>query len=62
MGNKAYKYRIYPNAEQNMTFAKTFGCMPFIYNKMLGDKISYYNENQKDLNCYPSQYKSEQNT
>ena len=40
-------------------FAKTFGCVRFIYNKMLGDKITHYNENQKDLSCYPSQYKAE---
>jgi putative transposase len=40
-------------------FAKTFGCVRFIYNKMLGDKIAHYNENQKYLYCYPSQYKAE---
>jgi putative transposase len=59
MANKAYKFRIYPNAEQAMMFAKTFGCVRFIYNKMLGDKITHYNETQKDLGCYPSQYKAE---
>ena len=59
MGNKAYKFRIYPNAEQTVMFAKTFGCVRFIYNRMLGDKIAYYKENEKDLSCYPSQYKSE---
>ena len=42
--NKAYKFRIYPNAEQAVMFAKTFGCVRFIYNKMLGDKIAHYNE------------------
>jgi len=57
MCNKAYKFRIYPNAEQEVMFAKTFGCVRFIYNRMLGDKIAYYNENQKELSCYPSQYK-----
>ena len=59
MSNKAYKYRIYPNAEQSVMFAKTFGCVRFIYNRMLGDKIAHYNETQKDLSCYPSQYKAE---
>jgi len=57
--NKAYKFRIYPNTEQSIMFAKTFGCCRFIYNKMLGDKIAYYNENKQDLYCYPSQYKKE---
>ena len=55
----AYKFRIYPNAEQTVLLAKTFGCVRFIYNKMLGDKIDYYNAYKKDLYCYPSQYKPE---
>lgn len=33
--NKAYKFRIYPNVEQQELFSKTFGCVRFIYNKML---------------------------
>lgn len=39
MANKAYKFRIYPSTEQKVLFAKTFGCVRFIYNKMLSDKI-----------------------
>ena len=42
--NKAFKYRLYPNNEQQELFAKTFGCVRFIYNKMLSDKIEYYKE------------------
>ena len=57
--NKAYKFRIYPNTEQNMKFAKTFGCVRFIFNKMLGDKIEYYNETKETLKVTPAQYKSE---
>ena len=57
--NKAYKFRIYPNNEQKIMFAKTFGCVRFIYNRMLSDKIEYYNEYQKKLNNTPAQYKSE---
>ena len=41
---KAYKYRIYPNLEQQEYLVKTFGCTRFIYNKMLADKIEYYKE------------------
>ena len=29
---KAYKYRIYPNNEQKIQIAKTFGCCRFVYN------------------------------
>ena len=48
--NKAYKFRIYPNEEQRILIAKTFGCVRFIYNKMLSDKIAYYHQTQKRLN------------
>ncbi|MCY6485542.1 IS200/IS605 family element RNA-guided endonuclease TnpB [Clostridium aestuarii] len=61
---KAYKYRIYPNSEQRLYLAKTFGCTRFIYNKMLADRIKSYEEN-KDLDIKkvkyptPAQYKKE---
>ncbi|WP_138205449.1 IS200/IS605 family element RNA-guided endonuclease TnpB [Haloimpatiens lingqiaonensis] len=61
---KAYKYRIYPNEEQKLYLAKTFGCTRFIYNKMLADRIKSYEEN-KDLDVKqikyptPAQYKKE---
>lgn len=57
--NKAYKFRLYPTKEQTIMFSKTFGCVRFIYNKMLGDKISHYEQTKKKLNNTPAQYKSE---
>ena len=57
--NKAYRYRLYPTAEQKIMFAKTFGCVRFIYNKMLGDRLDYYKETGKKLNNTPAQYKEE---
>ena len=57
--NKAYKFRIYPNEEQKIIFAKTFGCTRFIYNKMLSDKIDYYKQTKQKLNNTPAQYKTE---
>lgn len=57
--NKAYKFRIYPTYEQQTMFAKTFGCVRFIYNKMLADKIKHYEETKQTLNNTPSQYKTE---
>ncbi len=39
--------------------AKTFGCVRFIYNRMLSDKIKYYEETKKKLNNTPAQYKAE---
>jgi putative transposase len=56
---KAYKYRIYPNKEQQEYFAKTFGCTRFIYNQMLADKIEYYKKTGEMLNNTPAQYKKE---
>ena len=56
---KAYKYRIYPNKEQEEYFTKCFGCTRFIYNKMLADKIEYYKETGKMLKNTPAQYKKE---
>ena len=40
-------------------FVKTFGCVRFIYNRMLADKIKYYEETQQKLNNTPAQYKKE---
>ena len=54
---RAYKFRLYPNKEQKEYFAKCFGCVRFIYNKMLEDKINYYKETGKILNNTPAQYK-----
>ena len=56
--NKAYKFRIHPNEEQKILIAKTFGCVRFIYNKMLEDKIRYYAETEQKLNNTPAQYKT----
>lgn len=61
---RAYKYRIYPNEEQKLFLAKTFGCSRFIYNMMLADRIKSYEEN-KDLDIKkikyptPAQYKKD---
>ena len=59
MANKAYKFRLYPNKEQKILFAKTFGCVRFIYNQMLSDKIAHYKETGMKLNNTPAQYKKE---
>ncbi|KAA8671390.1 IS200/IS605 family element transposase accessory protein TnpB, partial [Clostridium sp. HV4-5-A1G] len=61
---KAYKYRIYPNKEQKLYFAGTFGCVRFIYNQMLADRIKSYKENKdSDIKKIkyptPAQYKKE---
>ena len=57
--NKSFKYRLYPNKEQESLIQKTFSCYRFIYNKMLEDKIAYYQETKLSLRNTPAQYKSE---
>ncbi|MCL5032855.1 MAG: transposase [Thermotogae bacterium] len=57
--HKAYRFRLYPDKAQQVIFAKTFGCVRFIYNKMLEDKIDYYQARKMMLNTTPAQYKSE---
>lgn len=56
---RAYKYRMYPNTQQQILINKTFGCVRFVYNKMLDDKKTYYNTYQKILYCTPAQYKKQ---
>jgi len=60
---KAYKYRLYPTKEQQVFFNKTFGCVRFIYNKMLNDRIQAYEKHkdsgEKSKYPTPAQYKSE---
>ena len=41
---KAYKFRIYPTEEQEIFFAKTFGCVRKVYNLMLDDRKKAYEE------------------
>ena len=57
--NIAYKYRIYPNQAQQVLISKTFGCVRFIFNKMLGDRIAYYKETGLSLKNTPAKYKKE---
>ena len=46
----AYKYRAYPDENQQILFQKTFGCCRKMYNLMLADKIEYYHQTKKMLN------------
>ena len=57
--NRAFKFRIYPNREQQELIAKTFGCVRFVYNQMLSDRIEHYKATGKSLNNTPAAYKKE---
>ena len=49
VANRAYKFRIYPNDEQKILFAKTFGCVRMVYNHWLDRKIRQYGENKTNV-------------
>ena len=46
---KAYKFRAYPNKEQQLLFAKTFGCTRFVYNYYLYKKIELYQTSKESI-------------
>ena len=61
---KAYKFRIYPTEEQEIFFAKTFGCVRKVYNLMLNDRKKAYEEVKNDSSKKmtfptPAKYKKE---
>ena len=45
--NKAYKFRIYPNKEQEILMAKTIGCSRFVFNYFLARWNDTYKETGK---------------
>lgn len=46
---KAYKYRVYPNKEQKVQIAKTFGCCRFVYNQTLAYRKEGYEKENKSF-------------
>ncbi|PEL12581.1 transposase, partial [Bacillus sp. AFS017336] len=49
MINKAYKFRIYPNKEQETLIAKTIGCCRFVFNRFLEKWNDAYKETGQGL-------------
>ena len=46
---KGCKYRIYPNNEQKIQIAKTFGCCRFVYNQTLAYRKEVYEKEKKSV-------------
>jgi len=46
--HKAYKFRLYPNKEQETFINKSIGSCRFIYNYFLNEKTKYYTEHKTD--------------
>ena len=49
---KSYKYRIYPNNEQQSLIAKTFGCCRFVYNQTLAYRKERYDTKKESMNKF----------
>ena len=47
---KAYKYRIYPNKQQEEQIRKTFGCCRFVYNQTLVYRKDKYEQEKQSIN------------
>lgn len=61
---KAYKFRLHPTEEQEIFFAKSFGCVRKVYNLMLDDRKKAYEEVKNDSSKTmtfptPAKYKKE---
>ncbi|MFB6468958.1 RNA-guided endonuclease TnpB family protein [Cytobacillus sp. Hz8] len=64
--NKAFKFRLLPNKDQEVLLAKTFGCARFVYNKMLAERQEIYKKYKDDKDRLkkqkfptPAKYKDE---
>lgn len=64
--NKAFRYRLYPDKEQLELINKTFGCVRFVYNRMLADRKEKYEQCKDDKETLkelkyttPANYKDE---
>ena len=53
--NKAFKYRIYPSTEQEILINKTFGCVRFVYNRMLANRMETYEQFKDDKEALKQQ-------
>ena len=47
--HRAYKYRFYPNEEQEINLAQTFGCVRVVYNKMLFAREQSFFKHQEKI-------------
>ena len=47
--HRAYKFRIYPNKEQQSLLSKHFGCCRYVYNHFLAERNKAYRDSKKYL-------------
>lgn len=49
---RAYKYRLYPNKQQEILLQKSFGCCRWVYNWALKEKQEYFIKENKSVSIY----------
>lgn len=49
---RAYKFRIYPNRQQEELIQKTFGCVRYVYNYFLAERKRRYEESKETIGYY----------
>ena len=59
---KAYRYRIYPNKQQEELIHKTFGCTRFVFNQILGKAQELYEVEKKNKIITPALLKKNLNS
>ena len=47
---RAYKYRFYPDQQQEKLLAQTFGCVRFVYNSVLRYRMDVYYQAKEKVN------------
>ena len=52
---KAYKYRLFPNEEQQVLIEKHFGCTRYVYNYALNKRIEFYKKEGKKIHRFELQ-------
>jgi len=57
--NKAFKFRAYPNKQQEELIHKTFGCARFVFNQILGKAKEIYEIEKKNKIITPATLKKE---
>jgi putative transposase len=57
---RAYKFRVYPDKEQEILFLKTFGCVRWYWNNALSDAKATYERTGKSHIEYPAFYKRQE--
>lgn len=48
----SYKFRLYPNTEQETLIQKTFGCCRYMYNRCLAERIDKYKVDKQTVSRF----------